>query len=106
MVWTRFLVAGLIALVAMTACDDEEDAAPTSLTGPVVAVDSQGLDDVTSFEIQSGGERYAIYIDPDVDYGFPLGHLGEHRATGQPVTVELEERDEKFYAQSIEDAES
>ncbi|MGH2729246.1 MAG: hypothetical protein ACRDJI_01410 [Actinomycetota bacterium] len=105
MVWARLLAAGLIAIVALSACDDDEDAARTSLTGPVVAVDSKGLDDVTSFEIQSGGKRYTIYIDPDVDYNFPLGHLGEHRATGEPVTVELEERDGKIYAQSIEDAE-
>lgn len=105
MVWTRFLVAGLIAVVVLSACDDDEDAAPTRLTGPVVAIDSQGLDDVTSFEIQDGGKRYTIYIDPDVDYNFPLGHLGEHRATGEPVTVEFEERDGKLYAQSIEDTE-
>jgi hypothetical protein len=103
MVWARLLVA-LIAVVALSACDDDEDAASTSLTGPVVAIDSQGLDDVTSFEIQSGGDRYTIYTDPDVNYGFPLGHLGEHRATGDPVTVEFEERDGKMYAQSIEDA--
>jgi hypothetical protein len=99
-------MVGMIAVVALAACDDDEDATPTRLTGPVVAVDSQGLNDVTSFEVQSGGRRYTIYIDPDVDYSFPLGHLGEHRATGEPVTVEFEERNEKLYAQSIEDAES
>ena len=101
----RLLVIAVIVMLALSACDDE-DAASTRLTGPVVAVDSQGLNDVTSFEIQSGGRRYTIYVDPDVAYGFPLGHLGEHRATGEPVTVELEERGQKLYAQSIEDAEN
>jgi hypothetical protein len=39
-----------------------------------------------------------------VDYGFDLGHLHEHRASGDPVRCLLEEREGKLYALRIDDA--
>lgn len=106
MVLSRCLAAGLIVAVLTTGCGngDGDGAAPSSITGPVVAVESEGLGKVTSFQVQSEGTRYDIYIADDVDYGFPLDHLNEHRATADPVVVEVEERDGKLYALSIEDA--
>ena len=69
----------------------------------VVDVQSEGLDNVTSFEVRSEGENYEIFIDPEIDYGFRLGHLQAHRVSGDPVLVKLDDRDGKLFALSIED---
>lgn len=70
----------------------------------IVEIDSQGLGDVRAFTVKEGDELYEINIDPDIDYRFNLGHLNEHRATAEPVRVELEERGDELVARSIEDA--
>lgn len=67
-------------------------------------IEAEGIGDVRSFTVKSGAQTYEILIDPHVDYGFPLGHLNEHRISGDPVRVELVERDGRLYAQSIVDA--
>ena len=78
---------------------------PDSVTGVVVSVESESLNEVTSFELKDGDVTYEIYIADDVDYGFPLSHLQEHVTSADPVTVDLEERDDdRIYALSIEDA--
>lgn len=94
------------ALIA-SACggdSDEDVAAPSSVTGIVTEVESSGLNEVSSFTVKSGDTHYEILIDEEVDYGFPLGHIEEHRKTAEPVEVDLEERDGRLYARSIVDA--
>ena len=44
-----------------------------------------------------------VSIADDVDYGFDLQHLHEHMDGDLPVRVQLEERDGKAVALSIED---
>lgn len=105
MAFSRCLIAGVIAVMPLTGCGNgDDDDTPSGITGPVVDIEAEGLNEVISFEIQSEGTRYQIFVDEDVDYGFPLGHLNEHRITGDPVVVEVTERDGRLYAQSIEDA--
>ena len=78
---------------------------PASVTGVVVDVSSQGLGKVTGFVLKDGDRSYKITIDPEVDYSFPLDHLNEHRATGAPVQVKLDQqRGDAMVALSIEDA--
>lgn len=77
--------------------------APSEVTGVLLDVESEGIGEVTSFELKDGDETYEIFIAEDVDYGFDLGHLNEHLTTGDPVRVPLEERDGKLYALEIED---
>lgn len=92
-------------MLALAACSPSAEGlggAPT-LTGVVTEVSSEGLEDVTSFELRSEGEMFTIHIADDVDYGFPLSHLNAHRTTGDPVRVETEERDGRLFALSIED---
>jgi hypothetical protein len=72
--------------------------------GTVVEVDSTGLNEVNSFVVRSKSEQYRIFIGGVVNLGFPPGHLNEHRATGQPVRVEVDRRDGKLFAVSIRDA--
>jgi hypothetical protein len=93
-----------LALLAPACGDGDDVAAPDAVTGVVVEIEAQGLDDVRSFTVKDGDELYDISIDPDIDYGFNLGHLNEHRATAEPVRVELEERGDQLVALSIEDA--
>jgi hypothetical protein len=54
--------------------------------------------------VKEGETTYEILIDDSVNYGFPLGHIEEHRKTAAPVEVEIVERDGKLYARSILDA--
>jgi hypothetical protein len=104
-------VALLLVVVLLAACgtQGEEgdpqagDGPPSTLTGVVTDIDSAGIDDIRSFTLLSGGESHEIFIADDVDYGFNLGHLQEHRTTSEPVIVELEERDGSLYARSVED---
>ena len=49
-------------------------------------------------------EVHTIHIAEDVDYGFDLAHLHEHRTTGEPVRCVFEVRDERLYALEIADA--
>lgn len=98
-----------IVLLILSACGDDgptsgNATAPSRLEGPVVEVESEGLGRVQAFTVKSGDRTYEIFIAADVDYGFPLDHLSEHRISGEPVVVRLEERDGKLYALSIEDA--
>lgn len=77
---------------------------PSEVTGVVVDVESAGLGAVRSFELKKGADTYQIFIDPAVDYGFDVGHLTEHLASGDPVRVEIDQRGDRLFARSIDDA--
>jgi hypothetical protein len=77
---------------------------PDEVVGVVVDVESEGLGNVTSFEVRSEGTSYAIFVDPEATYSFPPSHLSDHLASSEPVRVGLTERDGRLYATSIEDA--
>lgn len=96
----------LVATLA-AACASEPDAvesAPDEVTGVIVEIDSGSLEDIRGFTVRAEGETYEILIASDVEYGFPLSHLNAHLASADPVLVDLEERDGRLYALSIEDA--
>ncbi|MGH2695185.1 MAG: hypothetical protein ACRDJJ_10295 [Actinomycetota bacterium] len=98
-------VVALCFLASIVACgNNNEQEAPSTVTGVVIEVSSAGLGRVESLVVKDGDDTFEILIDPDVDYGFNLDHLHEHRATGDPVRVELDQRDGDLYAQTIEDA--
>jgi hypothetical protein len=102
----RALLCGTAMLMLLSGCSSdggEENGAPSEITGVVIDIDASSLDDVEGFTLRSEGRNYEILIDPDVEYGFPLGHLAEHRSTADPVKVELEEREGELFARSIED---
>jgi hypothetical protein len=109
------LIAIAAVSFALAACGSDEDSvsrsqdsgqgeAPQEVTGPIVDIEAEGLGDVRSFTVKSGPQTYEILIDTHVDYGFPLSHLNEHRISGDPVRVELVERNGSLYAQTIVDA--
>lgn len=84
--------------------DDSTPQAPSEVTGVIVDIDSAGLGDVRSFELKRRDQTFQIFIDPEVDYGFDVGHLSEHLAGGDPVTVGIDEREGRLIAEFIDDA--
>lgn len=109
-----FAAAFVVLLLLVGACgaDDEPPTTAASpspsvvspVTGLIVEIESEGFGEVTSFVLKAGDDSYEIFIARDVDYGFPLSHLNAHRVGSEPVVVELELRDGRLFALSIEDA--
>lgn len=52
----------------------------------------------------SDGKTYVVRVAEDVDYGFDLEHLTEHERLHLPVYCDVEERDGRLYARTIDDA--
>ena len=104
----RLSIAGSIIVLIASACASEGakgPPAPDQVTGVVIDIVSSEIDDIQSFTLKDGDVQYDIFIADDVEYGFPLGHLHEHLQMADPVTVDLEERDDdRLYALTIEDA--
>ena len=108
----RRLIFVLLAALFLAACggDDpevgsfDEGQPPDEVTGVIVSIDSEALGEVESFDLKDGDTIHTLYIDPTIEYTFPLGHLHEHLETAQPVKCKIEERDGKLYAQTIDDA--
>ena len=107
----RNIIVGLsIVLVTVVGCGSDEpatapaDSAPDQVTGVVIDIESEAIDDIQSFSLKDGDVVYDVYIADDVEYGFPLGHLQEHVQSADPVAVDLEQRGDKLYALTIEDA--
>ena len=97
-----------VVLTAVTAgCGGDDKSTPSDppskLTGVVLEIESERIGEVSSFTLKDGDHSYEILIDPEVEYGFPLAHLNDHKTTSDPVTVELEEKADQLYAQSIDD---
>jgi hypothetical protein len=76
------------------------------IAGIVIAVDSQGLDDVRGFTLRSStGDELEFKIG-ELENGdeFPPGHLTEHQAAASPVLVFFREENGELVAFRIEDA--
>jgi|SRR5680860_1101479 len=101
----RALLAALVLTVpVVSACGSSEAPGTQEIVGVVISIDSgSGFGDVESFSIKDGDQEFEIFIDPDAAYAFPLAHLNSHRAGAEPVRVEVETRDGKLVAVSIDD---
>ena len=99
----RSVVLLVLLCVAGVACGGAGDPAPAELVGVIVEIESE-KGSILSFTLEANGEDHTIYIAKDIDYGFDLHHLFEHRATGEPVRCVLEARGERLYAVEIVDA--
>ena len=106
---SRYLAALiLLAALLLGACGETEDALveddpPATASGVITAVEpAEGA--VKSFVVDDETEgSVKILIADDIDYGFDLAHLREHMESGDPVAVDIEDRDGAAYALSIED---
>lgn len=61
----------------------------TAVDGVIVAVRSEGLDQVTGFDLRTIDQGTLAFTVGDLENGaeFPPGHLVEHQATAQTVRV-------------------
>jgi hypothetical protein len=91
-----------LALIGMASCSSPEGS--RRLTGVVVEIESSGLARVEQFTLQNGGRRVSILVDEETEFAFTPSHLNEHRATGEPVAVEVERRNGGLYALTVDDA--
>ena len=101
----RATVALLAALVAVAGCGGGDGAAePVELEG-VIGEIARANGDVSAFTLRTDdGETHELAIAADVDYGFDLAHLEEHRAQHLPVRCTAERRDGRLVALEISDA--
>jgi hypothetical protein len=94
-----------VALVLIAACGGNSEATPDVVTGVITEVTwNDDRTAVQSFKVDAQGDDYEIRIDDEVDYGFDLAHLEEHRDKHEPVRVKLRERDGTLFAERIDDA--
>ena len=77
------------------------------VTGVVVAIEASGLEDVTGFTLRSdAGVTVGLRIAGPLENAaeFPLGHLGSHMASAEPVRVYFRRVGGALIVQRIEDA--
>ena len=76
-------------------------------TGLVAAIDDRSLTEVDAFTLRTADGRELVFRVGrlELDAGaFPAGHLREHLALGQPVTVRYREEAGALVAYRLEDA--
>ena len=103
------IAAVLVAIVVTaTGCADDPgidvDQVPSEVTGVIVSIEPEEGRPETLTVRDEDDESHEIEIAEDIDYGFDLAHLHEHRTTTDPVIVTIEERDGRLVATAIEDA--
>jgi hypothetical protein len=102
------VVTGGAALLLSDTALLDPDGAPvsTSVDGVVVAVDGSGLADIRGFTLRRPGGETLEFLLGELENGdaFPPGHLSEHQATAQPVTVFYRMEGSERFAVRIEDA--
>jgi hypothetical protein len=103
-----FAITGGAALVLSdTSLIDPDGPADTKrVEGVIVAVDSSGLAEVRGFTLRRpGGETLEFRLgELENAVEFPPGHLAEHQATAQPVTVVYRVEGTERFAVRLEDA--
>ena len=116
---TRLLFGGLLGAVVLVTIgaaiflggpsSDDVPSGTESMTGVVVRVDGGGgLGDVSGFVLRQPGGALTEFSLRELQNGteFPPGHLAEHQATAQPVTVLFRTDGEERLALRLEDAPS
>jgi len=90
-----------------TADSSGSGAPPTSpVEGVIVRVESQGLDQVTSFRLRTSDGDLLDFSIGSLENGdeFPPGHLTEHQATSDPIRVFFRMDGGSLVAIRLEDA--
>lgn len=94
-----------ILAAALAGCGgDGSSGPPEQVEGEIISLQYEA-GALRSFTVRDlTGEIYELYIVRDVNYGFDLNHLREHRSTRDPVRCSVEERSGSLVALTIEDA--
>lgn len=101
------VLLGVVATFALGAPDDAPPSDAPTVVGVIVAVDSEGLDDVRSFDLRVDDGTLRTFGLAELRNGtaFPPGHLVEHSVTAVPVRVWYRSVDGVDHALWLEDAE-
>jgi len=96
----------VVALAVAAGVATSRPPGTSEVTGVVVAVEGQGLGDITAFTLRIPGGELQTYSLRALQNGtaFPPGHLAEHQATAAPVRVWFRIEGEERLAIRIEDA--
>ena len=94
-------------LVVLAACGGSEPLTSTDqdrVVGLIVEIEPEEGTTVEGFVVEENdGDSFDIRIDQNLDYGFDLNHLREHMDGDLPVDVDIDQRDDRLIALSIED---
>ena len=74
------------------------------IEGLISSIEEQGDGRPVAITVESDDGSRRILLADDVDYGFDLKHLEEHREQKLPVSVKVQERNDRTVALKIEDA--
>ena len=100
----RAAVAVAVLLLAVAGCGGGDSAEQVEVEGVIVEIERES-GEVAAFTLRAeDGETHELAIADDVDYGFDLAHLEEHRAQRLPVRCTAERRDGRLVALTILDA--
>ena len=83
-----FVVLALIFSIVGAYCLGNN---PNTVTGQVLIVEQSSMTTVSSLTLEDDLGKQWTFEGGDVFSGFTPAHLLEHRALGEPVTVEYEE---------------
>ena len=108
----RAISCALIPVALLAGCGGDSNGDPPAAASPsaspqTVPPEVEGVvtktDGSASFSIRSGNKTYEIFVDASIDYGFPLSHLKERLVGAGRVLVEVETRDGRPVAVTIEE---
>jgi hypothetical protein len=101
----RYAAVAFVVVIAAISCGRGEGGTGSSsvVTGVVVEIESRGLNEIESFTVKTGDRRVKILVDVGTNFAFAPSHLNQHRATGEPVAVEVDRRDGDWVAVSVQD---
>lgn len=103
----RRVPATLIVAVLVAACGSGgggSNGGTETLAGVIVEIDARSIEDIESFTLLHHGREHEVVVTGQTQFAFAPGHLSEHRATSEPVEVEVERRDGVSYALTVRDA--
>jgi len=96
MIRTRTVILPIFVLLAMifsivgASCLGNN---PNTVTGQVLIVEHSSITTISSLTLEDDSGKQWTFEGGGVFSGFTPAHLLEHRALGEPVTVEYEETD-------------
>jgi hypothetical protein len=100
------LIVAAVALVLVAVVLATRASESGAAVGLVVDVEASGLTDVRSFTLRTDDGAQTRYRIGSLENAteFPPSHLGEHRATGEPVRVFYRVESGERVAYRLEDA--
>lgn len=99
-------VVAVVSAAALFVASGRGARTDLSITGVIVGVQAESLDDVKGFSLRTEAGQVVEFLIGTLanPTEFPPSHLAEHQATGQPVRVLYLQQGESMVAVRIDDA--